>query len=285
MPTTFYAKSQYYSPSLDLQVTLTYILMAPWTLFLGPLLALTPGIAFGLVMITRRIRRAATTRREAPVTVGQQITPRLDLILLPAVWMVAVFGLYAIRLPVAYQHGRYLMPLIPFLCIYGLHGTANMLSGLRKVKMSKAAAVWPILIAAAALLLWIRGAGIYGDEVKFIDDEHLTTAAWLRENTPSNAKVATHDIGAMGYFSGREIVDIAGLITPQAIAYTRDQSKLLEFVRSQGAEYLAIFPDWYPSLAKSMEPYLLHRVQADYVTDAGFQNMSIYRVPPALEGQ
>jgi hypothetical protein len=42
---------------------------------------------------------------------------------------------------------------------------------------------------------------------------------WLHENTPERSVIATPDIGALGYFSRRRIVDLAGLVTPQMVPY------------------------------------------------------------------
>ena len=38
-------------------------------------------------------------------------------------------------------------------------------------------------------------------------------AQWLDRNTPPNALIAAHDIGAMGYFARRPPLDLAGLIS------------------------------------------------------------------------
>jgi hypothetical protein len=42
---------------------------------------------------------------------------------------------------------------------------------------------------------------------------------WLRENTPERSSIATPEIGTLGYFSQRRIVDLAGLVTPQMVPY------------------------------------------------------------------
>jgi len=40
---------------------------------------------------------------------------------------------------------------------------------------------------------------------------------WLREHTPPNAGVAMEAIGYQGYFSGRRVIDMAGLVTPRVV--------------------------------------------------------------------
>jgi hypothetical protein len=42
---------------------------------------------------------------------------------------------------------------------------------------------------------------------------------WLRENTSEHSTIATPEIGALGYFSQRRVVDLTGLVTPQMAPY------------------------------------------------------------------
>ena len=40
---------------------------------------------------------------------------------------------------------------------------------------------------------------------------------WFGKNTPRGSVIATPDIGAIGYFSARRVVDLAGLVTPAMV--------------------------------------------------------------------
>jgi hypothetical protein len=40
---------------------------------------------------------------------------------------------------------------------------------------------------------------------------------WFGKNTPEHTVIATPDIGAIGYYSGRPVVDLAGLVTPAMV--------------------------------------------------------------------
>jgi hypothetical protein len=42
---------------------------------------------------------------------------------------------------------------------------------------------------------------------------------WFEANTPEKASIAAPDIGAIGYFSERHVVDLAGLVTPEMVPY------------------------------------------------------------------
>jgi hypothetical protein len=43
------------------------------------------------------------------------------------VWIFGYFLLFALRLPVTYQHGRYVMPVIPALCLLGIAGMFELM--------------------------------------------------------------------------------------------------------------------------------------------------------------
>ncbi|MEO5618823.1 MAG: hypothetical protein ABIS67_13735, partial [Candidatus Eisenbacteria bacterium] len=40
---------------------------------------------------------------------------------------------------------------------------------------------------------------------------------WFRENTPPSTIIGSPDIGAIGYFSKRRVLDLAGLVTPDMV--------------------------------------------------------------------
>lgn len=63
---------------------------------------------------------------------------------------------------------------------------------------------------------------------------------WLRDNTPAEATVASWEIGILGHFSERRIVDLHGLITPQALLPDRAESPE-EIVRRLQPDFV-VFP-------------------------------------------
>jgi len=92
-------------------------------------------------------------------------------------------------------------------------------------------------------------------------DVHL--GKWVAANTPPDATVATIDIGALGYFSGRRILDLMGLVTPEVIPYIRQHASVdaatVAFVRDTRPDYLVIFPPWLPQLIQSTPHRLVAR--------------------------
>lgn len=66
-------------------------------------------------------------------------------------------------------------------------------------------------------------------------DKLLKTAAeWLKENTPNGATVASVDIGILGYYSQRRVVDQTGLINPDIVKRTSG----LAYLRGKDVDYL-----------------------------------------------
>ena len=98
------------------------------------------------------------------------------------------------------------------------------------------------------------------------------TGAW------SLSLIATHDIGAIGYFSERSLLDMAGLITPEVIPFIRDESRLLTFVQERRAEYLVTFPSWYPRMIQ--DPYLapVYCTECPWTVAVDYDNMVVYRL-------
>jgi len=52
---------------------------------------------------------------------------------------------------------------------------------------------------------------------------NIVIGEWLRDHTAPEAVVAVPDIGAIGYISRREILDLNGLVTPELIPYKRNK--------------------------------------------------------------
>jgi len=90
----------------------------------------------------------------------------------------------------------------------------------------------------------------------FIERELVDVARWLREETPPQAIVATHDIGAVGYFSQRTLVDIAGLANPEVIPFIDDEERLLAYLEKKNVDYFVTFPSCQPQLSTHLSDRL-----------------------------
>jgi len=195
---------------------------------------------------------------------------------LPPLWGIVTVAVYALRLPVAYQHGRYLMPVIPPLLVYGLGWTLE-LTGWRRLPRL----LGPVLtlsLALSGLLFWLHGAQAYRNDVAIIEGEMVAVARWLNENTAPDDLIAVHDIGAVGYLAHRPLLDLAGLINPEVVPFIRDEARLREWLREQGADYLVTFPSWYPELTSGPWAERVYTTAARVTVLQGGENMAVYRL-------
>ncbi len=257
-PNTFYAKQAEYRLAGGFLARFWRVLRPT---LVGAQVLLLPGFGHALYRLARR--------RDWPA-------------LLPFVWWLGFLIVYAWRLPVAYQHGRYAIPTIPILILYGVWGTAGLLqprSAHLAVRVLSRAA--PLALAALALLFWFRGGIAYRDDVGFIENEMVAMSRWLNEHTATEALIAVHDIGAVGYLTDRPLLDLAGLISPQVIPFISDAERLMDWMLAQGADYAVFFPDFSPTYARlAADP----RLEVVYCTGyawtraQGRENLCAYRL-------
>ena len=82
----------------------------------------------------------------------------------------------------------------------------------------------PVLVRAGQGAAVLFGAGIlglqaYATQTRPVSDDarqhsYPVLGEWLAENTPRNASVAMVEVGIIGYYSERRVVDILGLVSP-----------------------------------------------------------------------
>ncbi len=264
-PNTFYAKQAEYREllALPLWTRLWIVIRRP---LIGAQVLLIPGFVSTAV--------ALVLRREWATSPGRPLLPWL-----PLVWWASYFAIYALRMPVDYQYGRYLMPTIPVMLIYGLAGTTHWLRPRsRQIMRRVLSRAVPLTLTCLGVGFLIIGGQAYADDVCVINCEMVATGRWLNDNTPPDALIAAHDIGAIGYFAHRPLLDLAGLITPQVVPFIRDQDRLLDFVIAQGADYLVTFPSWYPQMVSDERLIPIYNTDCELTRRRGGDNMVIYGV-------
>lgn len=265
-PNTFYAKQMEYAIQLawPIWTRLWVVVLPPLT---GAQVLLVPGLILAVGGIVRdAIRREPVGARAA--------------------WLPLAYGavhllMYALRLPVTYQHGRYLMPAIPFLIIGGLGG---LLPRMRLRDPSMPVRLISRAGVAAGVVLTLAFAGIggraYQRDVSVIDSEMVAVARWLAENTGPDDLVAAHDIGAIGYLAGRPILDLAGLVSPEVIPMLGDPAAMGEYVLLSKARYLVTAPGWpYELLTGRPDVTLQFKTESRWTVAAGLNSSAVYRLP------
>lgn len=271
-PNTFYAKQAEYAELLAQPILsrlfrlMIFSLGGPesgWRGSSGAHLFLLPGL---LVSAWQAIRTDSARRRLR--------------CLLPLVWAGGHVLLYAWRLPVTYHHGRYLFAAIPIWVLYGVAGWRWLLGSLGSGRVLRLGGwVAKLSFVTLVLVFLLLGAQAYATDVAFIEGEMVNVAHWLAENTPADALIAAHDIGAIGYFAERPLLDLAGLITPEIIPLLTDETALDRYIRDSRASYLVTAPGWpYEALASSDAATFEYTTGFEWTREQGFNNMTVYQL-------
>ena len=281
-PNTFYAKQAEYRTALPVWTRLWQVVSPTLA---GAQALLVPGFAYSIYRLLPRPQGSSEAQAEEG---GRRRLPGRGWnwpAMVPVVWWLAIVGLYALRLPVNYQHGRYTMPSIPMLIIYGVWGTAEMIRPRSpRLWLRVASRTLPAAIAILALVFWWRGAAAYRDDVGFIEGEMVAVARWMEEHTAPGDLIAVHDIGAIGYLTDRPLLDLAGLITPEVIPFIADAGQLAEWMAARGAAYAIFFPDFSPTYAQlAADPRLEQIYCADHAwtRQRGHHDLCVYRLTHA----
>ena len=253
MPNTFYAKQTEYA-YWQAEPFLYHLGVLLVQVFTGPGIILLPGIVGWAVLSIRRRDWASISSM---------------------LWCGGYLYLYISRLP-AYQHGRYLMPAMPILFLFGLLAFFEFTkSNLLKTLSLDGKQVWRVSLVLVTLGFVALGARAYGEDVGLIESEMVVTAKWVAQNIPPNAIIAAHDIGALGYFDQHQLIDLAGLVSPEVIPFMRNETRLAVYLNQRGASYLIAFPDFYPDLTRSAP--VVFSSGGKFAIEAGQKNMTVYR--------
>ena len=160
--------------------------------------------------------------------------------------MVGFILMYSLNLPVTYQHGRYLIPIIPIYLCLSVPGLSQIFEKLKQKRVGFVTQmVWSASIILVSAGFCYLGAKAYANDVAVIETEMVEPSKWIAKNTPADSRIAAHDIGALGYFGNRYVIDLAGLVNKEVVPILTDPVGLRNFLKETDASYLMIFPDWY----------------------------------------
>jgi hypothetical protein len=251
MPNTFYAKQAEYEQYWLSKTLIERLIDYLWPIIASPFLILIPAV---IVWAKKNARLRSWNG------------------LATALWFFGYVLIYFMRLP-AYQHGRYIIPALPILYFWGILGLLEYVTSIRANRRIMVA--WQAGIVVLCLAFTFIAARQNAHDVFWIESEMVETANWVQKNISSDALLAVHDIGALGYYVPNPLVDLAGLITPDVIPFIRDEPRLEDYLDSRRAEYLIAFPGLYPQLTSERTP----------VFEAGLElaplefeeNMQVYR--------
>jgi hypothetical protein len=201
-----------------------------------------------------------------------------------ALMLVASPLLVGARAPVSpylMQEGRYVAHLLVIFFVVAAVGAAELAARTRHAWV-----IWSLATLAVARLLSqnVSFAPQYAAQVDNINRMHVAMGRWIADHTPADAAVAVNDIGAIGFFSDRRIIDLEGLVTPAVLPY-REGRRYVQFVEQERPDLVVIFPEWYPEIVDRADLFPeIHRITVPRVT-AAHDTMVVYatpwtRVPP-----
>jgi len=141
--------------------------------------------------------------------------------LLPWVWIVTLPALYVMRgVPVL---SRYLVPMAPVLAWLAWRAVERWWAGEEPAPESRSGAtLLGMGLAGLALvqnLFWYQHSVVpqVRSFTSGIKQSLVPMGEWFARNSDPNAEIAAPDIGALGYYSHRRVLDLAGLVTPAMV--------------------------------------------------------------------
>ncbi|MGV3722790.1 MAG: hypothetical protein ACO1SX_17945 [Actinomycetota bacterium] len=152
--------------------------------------------------------------------------------LLPLVAWTALYLLAFLRAP---NFTWYYVPVLPGLIVLGVAGLCTLGRHLMTWAANRGPRERKLVVAvqvlAAASVLSVAAVDLR-DQREFLDRTHgpevsgtyRAIARWLRSSTPPDARVGIPEVGYVGFYSGRRVLDLAGLCSPEVIPYLRKRA-------------------------------------------------------------
>jgi hypothetical protein len=201
-------------------------------------------------------------RRERGRALG---VPALALVLHP----LAMALLAPYRGP-GFQEGRYSIHLLPLAWLL-----FALLIGKTFATRTGIALVFMLILSLPTLG---DAAKRYGWAVQNINAMQVELGRWIDRELPRDARLALNDVGAIAYFSRREVIDLMGLVTPEILPYRREgEAGILRYLERRCPDYLVIFPNWFPQLSARRDLFReIHSVHLDRNLVSGGDTMVVY---------
>lgn len=234
-PNTYNAKLTYYTP--EFRSRSTFFKIEVWEYFTsGAYLIFMIGFLLNFIFIFKDVFK-------------NKYNPSI----LYSLFVIILILIYYIKLPYAHRFGRYLMPVIPFFLISAFLFYRDFAKLIGEYLKSRQIAISLFIIICSLTLIfsflnYLDNRKLYAEHCKYINDRQVAAALWIKNNTNETDIIATHDVGAIGYYSDRKIIDVAGLITPELISrlHDRDYNKyMMNYLTEKGVSYLAFLREWY----------------------------------------
>jgi hypothetical protein len=173
--------------------------------------------------------------------------PRRRGLLLLLLFWVPMVAAYAVMFPGGLSHYfyRYQHPVLPLLAVAAGGGVAFLVTeALRREWAVKALAAGAIVVLAVPLWHHFETWRVLYRDASFETLADLESMARdLNTIVRPDQTLATHDIGAVGYYADYKVLDLVGLVNPDVIPYHDDREVAL-YLNIARPDYLLIFAEW-----------------------------------------
>lgn len=195
------------------------------------------------------------------------------------IFIFALIFIYWYKLPYAHRFGRYLMPVFPFYILLFVYGSREFFKWLASYFSDKKLLNGMNVILIVSAIIWsgseyYKHKDVYQDQSRHIYIRQVEAAKWIKNNTPEGSIIATHDVGAIAFYSDRKIVDVVGLINPEFIPKLNSKEFVgfvQEQMKKQNVSYVAFLKEWFQVVN---QPVLFE------TGDKNFEIMQVYRYNP-----
>ncbi len=181
----------------------------------------------------------------------------------------------------------YLAPLVAVLAAAGLfllHRTVRQRAASRRNVLAGSIALACTAVFGFFLYTHPTDWREHGIQVKKVNDLQVFAGKWAAEHLPTDASIASREVGAIAFFSRRRTIDLGGTIASDARSYMSKpgslDTNLLEYLMKAHPSHLAIKPSEFPDLAKRAD---LLTPTVTYIfrdpVSGGETTMALYETP------
>lgn len=182
------------------------------------------------------------------------------------------------------HHGRYLIPLVPIINIAAVILLQELID-----KIKNRQQIIRKVFLAVILIASVNSAVIFsqalGWNVQNINDQQVKIAKWLNENLSNEKSFAVNDIGAITFFTKKNIVDMEGLVTPEIFKFQKmgdeeNSKNLFALLKKNDVNYIVIYPHWFKYIMENYSAALeqVYSAKLERNTICGAPEMFVYKI-------
>ena len=162
-----------------------------------------------------------------------------------------VLGYSLLQVPRYQNYYTPLAPVLLFLALLGARELAEAAAGivrreaqpLARWALAGGLAVFAVLIGAPLVASWNAEGVVYNRLPQARVEVYEQVAGWLRAGTPATATVGLLEVGTVGYYADRHVIDFYGLIQPDVAQHLGVNDQRWGVIHYQ-PDYIVALPWW-----------------------------------------